>query len=150
MRRDQFVQMLWDGIYIQYALVTAASDRQFIGVVSIADVSFRDSRGSLSVFVAPTETTFLGALEGVGLFIEHVFTTTPLQTIYLETFEHIASTFRSALEHLFTVEARFPEHEFYRGEYSDLIIASLDRDHWLEHDYRNKLLTLSNNTPELD
>jgi hypothetical protein len=69
-------------------------------------------------------------LEGVSLFIAHIFDNWPFDRIYAEATSRTLDRFGSAAGRVFEVEARLRDHYRMGPDRVDKVILSLTRERW--------------------
>jgi hypothetical protein len=138
---ERFRTDLWNDVLCQYLLVGHRSERR-LGLVSAFAPSTRDGHAHLGVLLADDVRRRGWALEGVGLFIEHLFNAFQLRKLYVQVSTLWPSAFHRAIPDLLVEEARLIDHDFFAGRYGDSVIYALWRDRWSSPTNRHRALLL--------
>lgn len=137
---DRFEAELWNDVLCQFVIWGRSSGRP-LGLVTAFAPSLRDGHAHLGVLLSQEVQGKGWSLEGVGLFVEHVFATFGLRKLYIQTSTLWPTGFDGAIGDLLVEEARLTDHDSFDGRYGDSVIYALWRDRWLSHAnrYRNLL-----------
>ena len=127
-----YATALWSGVHAQYLVGEQAPPYEYLGHVTCYSMDLRRGFGFVAVnrFADGTKASAL-LMEGLGLFIDMLFMTTPVRKLYFETPEYNTSDFQSAIRLGFLhEEARLRQHRYFSGRYWDLVILSMTRESW--------------------
>jgi RimJ/RimL family protein N-acetyltransferase len=69
-------------------------------------------------------------VEGIFLFLAHLFGAFPLRKVYFEVPQFNVPSFGSFLDRYTTEEGRLRSHTFANGDFCDVVIAAMWRYHW--------------------
>ena len=65
------------------------------------------------------------------LFFDYLFTVFNIRKLYAEVLEFNFGQFASGAEHVFKVEGRLTDHDWYDGRYWDMLVLALYRDDFM-------------------
>jgi acyl carrier protein/RimJ/RimL family protein N-acetyltransferase len=126
---EEFLKMLWDGCLTQYLVVRTASGER-IGLVQAIRPS-REGYAYITVLTAP-EYMLTGLMfEGLGLFVNYLFTNWDHHHLYAEVPAYNYELFDSGLGRLFQVYGHFPDHDYALGKRWDMYVVGISRERWL-------------------
>lgn len=129
---DQFVQSLWTGVLVQFA-VCQVTTGELTGTVAVYGTDFRNGHARLAAMVMPAYLQAGWPLEGIQLLLDYVFDVFPFRKLYADVLEPNLSPFRSSVGDLFRLEGRLIGHEYYAGTYLDSFTLAVHRDDWRAH-----------------
>ena len=131
---EDYPTALWRGVYAQYLTTAVGSDQRILGIVTaynldsingycyLATVRFMDGLAAAALH-----------LEGCAVFIDFVFSGTPIRKMYFEAPEYNLGELRSLLQHgVLIEESRLKEHRYFDGKHWDYVTLSLYRESWTE------------------
>ncbi len=124
---DTFVQSLWQDVLCQY-VIESRQNREIVGHVTSFRPEFRNGTAHLGVMVTPGARDQGWPLEGVVLFLDHLFLSYPLRKLYAETLEFNLSLFGAGVGRLFVEEGRLRQDEYHDGRYWDNVFLALYRE----------------------
>jgi RimJ/RimL family protein N-acetyltransferase len=139
---QQFEADLWSGVLAQFA-VCRVDDPAPVGLVTAFNASLHDGHAHVAVCTDPTAQGRGWPLEGMGLFIEHLFRCFELRKLYAQVSELNRSRFRPALGDLLVEEARLVDYDYFDGMYFDSVIYALWRSRWFDPRNRHRRLLLA-------
>ncbi len=126
---EDFVRRLWAGVAAQF-LVVRNRDHEKLGLVSVTNLDMQSGHAELVVgrFSPTLSRDFL---DGVRLFISHVFDVWPLHKLYLHVAEYNLSQLSSTIGSLFQIEGRLLDYLRTGTGPFDLLILSASKAAWL-------------------
>jgi acyl carrier protein len=125
---EHFHQLLWEGVLAQFLVATA--DGRVVGLVSAFEADLRNGHAHVGVVSDPDWRSSGLALDGLVRLVSHLFSQFDLRKVYAEVLERNLARFRSGEGRLFSVEARFKEHEYIDGRREDLFVLAATRASW--------------------
>jgi len=129
----EYEDILWRGILAQYVVFPRGGEAMGLVAVYRADMV----NGHAYLLASRWDETMASSVafvEGVALFVDHVFNAWPFRKLYLETDERLAEQFSSLFARdEFPIEGRLREHVFSDGRYVDLLTFALYRTAWSEY-----------------
>lgn len=125
---EQFHRLVWEGVLAQFLVAT--TDGRVVGLVSAFEADLRNGHAHVGVVSDPDWRSSGVALDGLVRLVSHLFAQFDLRKVYAEVLERNLERFGSGEGRLFTVEARFKEHEYIDGGYEDLLVLATDRATW--------------------
>lgn len=128
---ERYGEQLWAGVISQYAMV-ANHDGSLIGLVSLYAADDVNGHARLALIVRPDLRGQAWPMEGVTLFIDHVFSAFPYRKIYAEVTESAYDQFGAGSGRVFEVEGRLIEHQWTGGAYEDMYVLAIHRAKWNE------------------
>lgn len=126
---DAIMQSLTAGVAKQRVIIRNSST-EVVGLCQLMNVDWRSSRGELTVLVAPQYWGRAWPMEGLGLFIQEAFETTPLRKLSAEVLPFVMESIHSGVGRYFRIDGVLAESEYYDGEYLDVTLLSIDRATW--------------------
>jgi len=126
---ERFAELVWNGVLVQY-VICWKQDASRIGTAMCYGADFRNRFARIAGALAPTAPSPYG-LEGFAIFLDFLFANYDFRKVYGETLEPNLRATWSSLGSIVHEEGRRREHEFYEGEYRDLITVAIYRDEWL-------------------
>ncbi|EFC81933.1 phosphopantetheine-binding protein [Parafrankia sp. EUN1f] len=123
---QQFEQELWQGLLVQF-VAESINTNQPAGHLICYNPDFNLGHAYVGAAMA---SSYLGtgiAAEPVRLFIEYLFDVWPFRKLYLEMPEFNYQQFASAGGRALHVEARFRDHDYYRGRRWDRLVLAAYR-----------------------
>ena len=129
---DQFAQLLWQNALAQF-IVEYRESGQPIGYLSAFDANERNGWCHISVLIDPGLSHTGWALESFALFFNYLFETFNMRKLYGEVLQPAFDDLASGAGTWFRVEGRLVDHEYYGGQFCDLILLALHRDDWNVH-----------------
>jgi len=124
---EAFERSLYGNILVQFAMVLTRNPRVLVGHVVAYDGNLQDGTAYLGVIRDPRLGA--GALEGVALFINYVFSHFPLRKLYVQAPEFNLPQFASAITAgLFVEEGCLKDHQYFDDRYWDMHILALYRE----------------------
>lgn len=126
---ESFSHALWAGVLSQF-LVISTADNSIVGLVSAynADLASGTCYVGFARFGPGTSSPHM--IEGIVLFIDHLFKTWPLRKLYGETIEFNLPNLRLPVGLLLVEEGRLRDHVWAAGRYWDLLYFALYRETW--------------------
>lgn len=122
------------GVLAQYLVVdTRDGGEEWVGLVAAFNAHFEHGFAYLGVARLGELDRSTRALEGAVLFLDHLFTTWPLRTLYAESPVWNLDQFSSGTRRLLREVARLPDHWYLDGRHWDHVILSITRERWEEH-----------------
>jgi RimJ/RimL family protein N-acetyltransferase len=129
---EAFLQSLWESVLAQFVIVRR-SNSNVIGLVTVYRADFRIGHAYLALVLHPeVRGRGVWAYESMLLFLNYVFVNWNFRKLYGETGEHSFESFRSGEGIEFHVEGRLSGHEWFAGNYLDVVITAIYRDEWME------------------
>jgi len=129
---DQWAQVLWAGVLVQFMVVAVQSNKP-IGRVVIYQPNFQDRHAYFAAMrFEPRDRSPLMVL-GISLFLEYVFAYWPFEKLYMEVPEYNLDQFASGLGRFFEIEGRLRGHFRMGGRTWDQLILALYRANAIEH-----------------
>ena len=130
---EAYPAAIWAGVYSQYLICDNRSEllHRPIGLVLIYDLEL--VHGVAHFAATKFEDGILASalfVEGLALYIDVTFQTTPLRKLYMEVPEYNISSFGTAVGTVFKEEARLRDRRYYNGRYWDLAILAIERSDW--------------------
>jgi RimJ/RimL family protein N-acetyltransferase len=132
---DVFMQILTSGAEATFVVI-GHTDGERLGLVQLLAFDERRLHGHLSAFFSPEAQDQAWPLEGLALYVRHVFFVYGLRKLYVESLEPDAAQYRSLVGVLLEEEGRLVGHERVGDRWYDSIIYALHRDRWHEHESR--------------
>jgi hypothetical protein len=136
---EQFHQDLWSRVLCQYVITRRNSDEP-VGLVSAFNGELLDGHAHLGVCLDPRVQGRGWPMEGVGLFVEHLFTEFGLRKLYLQIDAGVVPRVRSLTRDLLAPEVRLAGYHGYGGERRDSVIYALWRERWFDASNRHRNL----------
>lgn len=138
---------LWDGVLAQW-MVTGVRDGRRKGLVVIGSPDFQNGFAYTSA-LATQEARHTGlVLEGLGLAIDYAFRTWPFRKLYAEVSDCNLPQFAGSVGRFCVEEGRLRRHQFRDGEFRDLVVLALYREHWQDIRLRFGKLTKGGEMPK--
>jgi RimJ/RimL family protein N-acetyltransferase len=134
---EVFVRDLWMNALVQF-VVCGNHDDEPIGHVFAYNANLRNGTAFCAMALAPGIKRKGWALEAGALFIDYVFKLWDLRKLYGETLSFNYEQFAGGAGRVFKEEGRLGDHEYFDGQYWDLIMLALYRDEWFEHRRRRR------------
>jgi hypothetical protein len=131
---DAFAGALWDGVLCQF-IVDDRREGASLGLVTAHDASHRHGYAYVSAVFHQQDPPAPWQVEGLVLFVQHLFRLFPFRKLYLQTNDLTVGGFGSLIGSLLVEEGRLRDHEFHDGRYVDQITLAIARERWL-HDSR--------------
>jgi len=126
---ERFPDRLWAGVVSQFVIVST-EDETIVGIVSLAGVDYANGHARLDVKLRPDSLDESWALEGVELYVDHVFNSFALRKLYLEMSDDMLDRLGRVFEQELMVEGRLAGHSYVAGNYVDTVIGAFYRDEW--------------------
>jgi len=121
---DQFVKLLFEGAPATFA-IEANEDRRVVGMVQLWNYSSLNRNGHITAFVRPELRGRGWPLEGIFLFIEHVFPVFNLRKLYFESLDTEVVQYGSLVGPFLRREALYREHQWSFGRLADVHVLAL-------------------------
>lgn len=134
-RPEDFVRDLWQGVLVQY-VVERRDPRERVGQVVAYDANLRDGHCHVAAVFRPD--TRVWPLEGVLLFVNHLFEEYGFRKLYGEVVEYDLRAFESVVGRWVEREGVLREHERHGGRHWDVHVLALWRDRFMRD--RDRLL----------
>lgn len=127
---DGFHQSLWGRALLNLAIRSNAGG-EFLGFVGAYGANFHHGTAFFQVMVHPQARGTGMAVEGVELFLAHIFDRYPIRKLYAEVTDHSLSQFASVLHCTpFANEATMIEYVWARGAHRDVHMLALTKEHF--------------------
>jgi acyl carrier protein len=123
---DQWAQVLWAGVLVQFMVVGVQSNKP-IGRVLIYQPNFQDGHAYFAAMRFDTRDRSPLMVLGVSLFLEYVFGYWPFDKLYMEVPEYNLDQFASGLGRFFQIEGRLRGHFRMGGRTWDQLILAMYR-----------------------
>lgn len=128
---ERFPDRLWAGVVSQFVIISSA-DETIVGIVSLAGVDYANGHARLDVKLRPDALDEPWAMEGLELYIDHVFNSFALRKLYVEVGDDMLTRLAAAFENDLVIEGRLVGHSYVAGTYVDTVIGAVYRDEWLQ------------------
>ena len=129
--RDKFVDQLWADALCNYVLV-GRSNGEALALLQAYKADFANGHVRVSLLFRPEHEKSGWPIEGVVLFLHHLFKVWNFRKIYFEGPEFALGNMASGVGFLFVEEGRYKDHEFHDGEFHDFVVNALYRDTFTE------------------
>jgi hypothetical protein len=116
---DKFMEQLWSDVLCQYVVSARGGDGQALALLQAYKSDFRNGHAHVSVLLRKNYQQAGWPLEGVVLFLNHLFKVWNFRKIYFEGPEFTMGTMGSGAGVLFEEEGRYHQHEYHDGEFHD-------------------------------
>ncbi|MGQ0826605.1 MAG: GNAT family N-acetyltransferase [Actinomycetota bacterium] len=126
---EAFSQLLWQNTLVQF-IVEHKESEQRIGHMSAFNANERSGWCHIGVVLDPALSHMGWALESLALFLDHLFSAFNFRKLYGEILQTAFEDVASGAGRWFQVEGRLGAHEYWDGEYRDLVVVALYRDQW--------------------
>lgn len=133
---DAYVQLLWSNVFTQFLVVERNGSERPLGLVSAYNPDLANGFVWLAAVRYLEDAPASSYLEGVLIYLRHLFASTTFRKVYAEVAEDNEALFGRGLQRHFTLEGRFEEHLWRDGRYQDLLTYSLSRERWQEIEAR--------------
>lgn len=127
---EAYPETLWNNVVAQFVIADRA-DGSPLGLTAAYEPNFRDGHARIAVHILLPYRTLGWPLEGLRLFINHLFYAFPFRKLYADVLEPNLEQFGTGFPGLLQEEARFRQHSYLDGGYVDLIVLALYRDTWV-------------------
>jgi RimJ/RimL family protein N-acetyltransferase len=127
---ESFQQILWHNTLAQF-VIEHVEDNRRIGHVSSFDANERAGFCHIGVLFDPGVARSGWALESLLLFFDYLFTVFNLRKLYAEVLEFNFGQFASGAEHVFKIEGRLADHDWYDGRYWEMLVLALYREDFM-------------------
>jgi hypothetical protein len=126
---EAYASALWQGVFTQFAAVEPLNF-QLIGIVTAYNADFQNGSVWLAMLSLPGTPRPSPVLDAMGLFINHLFDTLPLENMFAECRASRLSDFEGGSGQVFNVCGRL--EGFYRSgfEREDKVFLQLTRKMW--------------------
>jgi RimJ/RimL family protein N-acetyltransferase len=124
-RPEEFVRDLWHNVLVQY-LVEHVDTGERLGLVVAYNANGRDGHCYFSALFRPDMRVW--PLEGLGLFVNYLFTEFDFIKLYAEVIEYNLPAFASAIGRWLTTEGVLRAHERHFGRHWDVHLLTLWRE----------------------
>ena len=124
-----YPEVLWNNVLTQFVVVRNDEAATPVGLVSAYNADSDNGHCyvlGFSIFNEPFRRALLA--DGIATMFSHLFSNWPFRKIYVQT--RGSALIPAARLGLMREEARLSDHFYVDGQYDDLVICSLDRDHW--------------------
>jgi len=125
---EKFPEKVWQGVIAQFVMVWK-SDQKRIGSVMCYGADYRNRYARIGGALVPDAPSPY-ALEGFALFLDYVFAEFDFRKLYGETLECLSGCFASAIGPLIHEEGRLRGHEYFHGDYEDVLMFAIYADEW--------------------
>jgi hypothetical protein len=132
---QEFRAQLHAGVLAQF-VVEGIDDGRAHGLVCAYDARFEERRASIALVRIGTPVDGGEVLEGLALFIDHLFATWDLRKLQAEVPGFNADSLVDPLSPFLTVEGRLVDSCFAQGRAWDLLIIAIWRDVWARERHR--------------
>lgn len=126
---EAHVASLWAGVLAQY-LVVSRESQEPVGIVAVFDPHFGDGFAELAAAKFEPATWPVPLMQGLALFVEHVFRTWSFRKLYVRCLEPSYGRISSAVGWLLQREGTLREHAYVDGTYVDQHVLALYRETW--------------------
>jgi acyl carrier protein len=123
---DQWAQVLWAGVLVQFMVVGIHTNKP-IGRVVIYQPNFQDRYAYFAAMRFDTRDRSPLMVFGISVFLRYVFSYWPFDKLYLEVPEYNLDQFASGLGRFFQIEGRLRRHFRMGGRTWDQLILALYR-----------------------
>ena len=120
----QFEAELWRSVLTQFVVESIATGEP-VGNVICYKPDLTLGHAYIGAAMSPAYGNSGIAIEPVALFVQYLFDVWPLRKIYLEMPEFNYQQFSSTDGAFTRVEARFTDHDYYKGRYWDRIVIAV-------------------------
>lgn len=128
---ERYGEQLWAGVISQF-VVEANHDAQLVGLVSLYSADDVNGHARMALIMRPDLRGQAWPMEGVTLFVDHVFAAFPYRKIYAEVTESAYSQFATGAGRVFDVEGQLVEHQWTGGSYEDMYVLAIHRQKWAD------------------
>lgn len=142
---QEFVSVLLNGSLVSFALTTL--DGSLVGFVGCSNADLGSGFAHIEAFILPEFRACGWWVEGLVLFVEHVFMHFDLRKLYLESSVLSVPQFESALDRLVRVEGSLREHQYFAGRFVDVLICALYRDDFFASEIRRTVIASLQSSP---
>jgi RimJ/RimL family protein N-acetyltransferase len=124
-----FREHVWSTGEIQFVILAKPKDAP-IGLLSAYQCDYRSGTAHLALFVEPELWRAGWPLEGLVLFVGHLFSVCPLRKLYLDVPEYNLPHLGGQVGLFLRQEGVLKEHTYCDGKYQDETILSLSKEDW--------------------
>lgn len=129
----EWVRRTEEGALVQLLIVDDRDGtEEWVGLARAYNADFQHGYAYLAVTKLGVADSSTKIVEGVVLFLDHLFRTWDLRKLYLETPAYNLDQFASGTGRLLDEEARLRDHWYYDGRYWDHVVLSIWRERWDE------------------
>lgn len=126
---EQWAQALWGGVLAQFVVVRNETGEP-VGTVAAYGADHRNGHVHLAAFVFPQFQRLAWPIEGTTIFLDYLFGVFPFRKVYADTLQPNAEQFSTTLSDMTKEEGRRIAHEWFDGQYVDLITYAIYREDW--------------------
>lgn len=124
---EDYPRQIWTGTLCQLTIADRRTGSA-LGLATAFSADLRNQHCRIAAFLLPEFRDEAWPIEGLGLFVEHLFRTFPFRKLYGDVLEPNAEQFASALGVVVREEGRLNEHEFLDGAYCALLTLAIYRE----------------------
>ena len=128
---ERYGEQLWAGVISQF-VIESTHDAQLVGLVSLYSADDVNGHARMALIMRPDLRGQAWPMEGVTLFVDHVFAAFPYRKIYAEVTESAYNQFATGAGRVFDVEGQLVEHQWTGGSYEDMYVLAIHRQKWAE------------------
>lgn len=129
---DAFMEQLWADVLCQYVVSARSGDGQPLALLQAYKPDFANGHTRVTLLVRKEYQKAGWPIEGVVLFLNHLFKIWNFRKIYFEGPEFALGAMGSGVGLLFVEEGRYGKHEFHDGEFHDFVVNALYRETFAE------------------
>lgn len=126
---ESYPETLWRNVLAQFVVEDIADGRP-VGLVAAYEPNLRDGHVRIAVNILLPYRGLGWPIDGLRLFINHIFYAFPMRKLYADVIEPNLDQFGEMFHGILHEEARFREHTFIRDRYVDLVVLALYRSEW--------------------
>lgn len=138
MSPEDYVRQIWTGTLCQYTVVSKATGEP-LGLVTAFSADMRNQHCRVAALLLPEFVQEAWPVEGISLFVDHLFSNFPLRKIYGDVLEPNLAQFASLLGSSFSEEGRLEEHEYIDGKFVALVIIAIYRSQFYKPTLAEKM-----------
>lgn len=122
-------EVLWAGVPVQMTVRSHWSETR-LGIVRATNLDLRERHAYLDAVFDPSALATGWVLEGIGVFIDHLFGAWPLRKLYAEVSAPVWQRLGTAPARLLDIEGCLRGHRWVSGNREDVYVVSIHHSTW--------------------
>lgn len=124
---EDFRRTMWDEVLVQFMILNVRTGAP-VGVVAARSHDLRNQHVQIAAALTPKYLGRGWPIEGVVLFLRHLFATWPFRRAYFTSVDSIADRYGSFADRHLVREAVLEEHVYRDGAFHALVIHTATRE----------------------